>query len=263
MQQAQIIKTTTTLHWLPKTGNSAAEYEDAYHPLFGGEYTGEHLRFAVADGASEGMLSGQWAKILVSEYCQTDAPTVDMPALLERCHPVWQKWLKHYLQHRDYQGKPIQWFEEPGFEKGAFSTLLGLHLHTHEGKGQWEAVAVGDSCLFQIRHNHLLGGFPLKKSEEFDSRPYLIASNPVNNKNLPDHVRKIRGKWRPGDQFFLITDALAYWFWSEIEAGNPAWQILLDITHQNSDSLADWLQALKNEKQIRNDDVTLVIVEML
>lgn len=266
-----MIKTNNTLLWLPKTGNTAAEYEDAYHPLSGGEFSGDLLRFAVADGASEGMLSGQWAKILVNEFCRHDPPTLDIDALLESTHPKWKKWLKHYLQHRDYQGKPVQWFEEPGFERGAFATLMGLTLRKTESGAQWEGMAIGDSCIFQIRNDKLLGGFPLKKSEEFDSRPFLIASNPISNKGIADHLRKIRGKCRVGDQFFLMTDALAYWFWCEIEAGNSAWHTLSEIVHQppapdgesETTPFADWLQSLKDEKRIRNDDVTLLIVEIM
>lgn len=53
---------------LPKAGNRADEYEDAYSPKRQGELEGESFRFAVADGATEGSFSRLWAGMLVRSY---------------------------------------------------------------------------------------------------------------------------------------------------------------------------------------------------
>jgi len=53
-----------------KGGNAEGEYEDAFHPPGNGKVEGAALRFAIADGASEGMLSGAWARILVELHCR-------------------------------------------------------------------------------------------------------------------------------------------------------------------------------------------------
>ena len=51
--------------FLPKRGNAAEEYEDAFagDPASG--------RFAIADGASESCFAAAWAKIVVESYVKT------------------------------------------------------------------------------------------------------------------------------------------------------------------------------------------------
>ena len=39
--------------WLPKDGSTEEEYEDAFFPRHSSSFTGERLRFAIADGATE------------------------------------------------------------------------------------------------------------------------------------------------------------------------------------------------------------------
>lgn len=245
--------------WLPKTGNTAAEYEDAFYPGRAGDYGGTQLRFAVADGASEGMLSGQWAQILVRAYCRAISAS-QMPDLLARALPSWREWKQHYLDQRARQNRPVMWFEEPGLEKGAFSTLLGLTLHDGESAGRWEATALGDSCLFQVRAGELAAAMPIDDAEAFGSRPFLIASNPARNNGLLERVHYAAGEWQPGDRFYLMTDALAHWFVRQVEAGAAPWEPL----HAAADlpQFEDWTAALKTGRLIRNDDITLLCLEV-
>ncbi|HML20768.1 MAG TPA: protein phosphatase 2C domain-containing protein [Aggregatilinea sp.] len=244
--------------WLPKTGNTAEEYEDAFYPNRDGDYGGTQLRFAVADGASEGMLSGQWAQILVRAYCRA-INTSQMPDLLARALPSWRDWKQHYLDLRERQGRPVMWFEEPGLEKGAFSTLLGLTLRDGDDPG-WNATALGDSCMFQVRAGALVTAMPIDDAEAFGSRPFLIASNPARNNGLLERVHYATGDWQPGDRFYLMTDALAHWFVRECEAGATPWTAILAA--EDPDAFDAWTATLKREHQIRNDDITLLCLEV-
>jgi hypothetical protein len=248
---------------MPKTGNSNAEYEDAFFPLEAGVAEADLLRYAVADGASEGILSKPWAELLAKLFCRLQPPSGDLNALLAHAEPDWRRWLKHYLAHRELQNRPVQWFEEPGLERGAFSTLLGLALRRAGETGRWRALAVGDSCLFQVRKNRLLTGFPAKSAADFNNRPFLIASNPAANQGLLERAQTAAGTWRPGDRFYLMTDALAAWFWREVEARRRPWPMLELIAREQPHTFGSWLQTLQANKQIRNDDVTLLCVEVL
>ncbi len=243
--------------WLPKAGNSAEEYEDAFYPSYEGERGGSRISFAVADGASEGMLSGPWAQILVRAFCRVNSPPARFNTLLERAYQAWTDWRGYYLQLREQQNRPIQWFEETGLQKGAFSTLIGITL-LHGPSNRWDVVALGDSCLFQVRDGELLTAFPLDNSTQFDSRPFLIASNPANNAGLLERVRRTRSDWRSGDRFYLMTDALAYWFLSECEAGRTPW----DNLHLQRQAFERHVHALRAARSMRNDDVTLVSIEI-
>ena len=50
-------------------GNADSEYEDAYWAKASHSEQEMHLRFAVADGATETSFSGIWARQLVRAYC--------------------------------------------------------------------------------------------------------------------------------------------------------------------------------------------------
>lgn len=245
--------------WLPKAGNSAEEYEDAYFPHHTGKRSGKQLNLAVADGASEGMLSGQWAQILVRSFCRQTNTSARMDELLARAHYSWEKWQAHYLDLRERQNRPVQWYEEPGLRKGAFATLLGLSLAQDGDAARWSALALGDSCLFQVRDNQLIAAFPLDQAADFDNRPFLLASNPALNKGLNDHVHQMEGDAQSGDRLLMMTDALAQWFLHDCETGGTPWTVF-DLTTQHD--FEQWIQTLRHEHTIRNDDVTLLALDI-
>ena len=110
-------------YWLPKGGHPVEEYEDAFFPRRTGTRTGPKLRLAVADGASESMLSGLWADQLVRSWCRRRRP---MDEAVEQAMAGWRATLGTYLAGRVAEHRPIAWFERPGLERGAHATLLGI-----------------------------------------------------------------------------------------------------------------------------------------
>ena len=128
----------------------------------------------------------------------------------------------------------------------------------------FEAVALGDSCLFQIRDGTLILQFPLTYSSEFNNRPLLISSNPARNSRVLENFKFVRGEWRTGDQFYLITDALAAWSIREAEAGRAPWSFFKGLgTDAQAEPFAEWIAALRRTGQIRNDDVTCVRLQVM
>ncbi|MBW3537066.1 MAG: protein phosphatase 2C domain-containing protein [Actinobacteria bacterium] len=248
----------TTL-WVPRAGSSVAQYEDAFYPRSDGARHARRLRFAVADGASESMLSGLWADLLVRTWCK--ARRRRLPQILELAKGAWEVELAAYLEERDRNERPIQWFEEPGLEKGAFATLLGVAFatdHDHTG-GQWEATAVGDSCLFQVRDGELLSAFPIKSSSEFDSTPKLVPSRTCHTDKVLAAADVERGEWHSGDTFFLATDAVAASFLAAYESGSAPWEALAAV---GPEAFPAFVASLRNDRSLRNDDVTVMRIEV-
>jgi hypothetical protein len=62
--------------------------------------------------------------------------------------------------------------------------------------------------------------------------------------------------------FFLMTDALASWFFQEYENGGKPWEIIGENTIDKS-SFTNWIEQLRENKIIRNDDVTLLVLTIL
>lgn len=260
---------------LPKAGNTIEECEDwaATHPHLenGGSYELNdsplgYFRFAVADGATEGMFSSKWAEMLVKNFCRTKDTINDLKTVVDKACRNWDSWIRNYIEKRERRNKPLRWYEEPGLKAGSFSTLLGLKL-ADLGKmsnGRWEAVAIGDTCLFQVKNESLVQKFPIGSSSEFSNRPALVSSNPVKNKKVFETNNALEGDWGIGDSFYLMTDALASWFFQELESGSSPWNVLSEFeSGVGQNAFLAWIEGLRSAKKIRNDDVTLVCIRIV
>lgn len=149
----------------------------------------------------------------------------DVADLLDRL-PAWQMEWQQAIEPRLTD---LPWFAAAKAEQGAFSTLLQVAVRVDPGEnreGTWNALALGDSCLVQLRNNKpLLRGepnplpFPLNDSKAFLERPFLLPTRPELIPRIRDHILETQGAWKAGDEFLLMTDALAAWFIGALEGG--------------------------------------------
>jgi hypothetical protein len=199
-----------------------------------------------------------WAWQLVHAFCRCNGTSGDLirtvlPAL-QRC---W---------HTKVQRRPLPWYAEEKVRSGAFAALVGLVLVDSAesgGPGQWRAIALGDSCLVHMRDETILARFPLQDAASFTNRPHLLSSRSTYNESAAKHLVTTGDGWCSGDTFYLMTDALAHWFLSEVEAGRQPWALLRDLdTKDQPKSFADFVADLRRTKSMRNDDVTLLRVEI-
>jgi hypothetical protein len=235
--------------WRPKRGHTVEEFEDA----FAGDP--EAGRFAIADGASESSFAGRWANLLVQDFVR--APNLPSGASLPRLPALQQRWAA------EVGARPLSWYAETKYQLGAFATFLGLVVDESGSPSarHWQAIAVGDSCIFQVRQGRLLMAFPVMRSEEFGDTPWLVGSRT----SVPDAEAKqvIRsGDWQPDDRLWLMTDALAQWFLRQAEADHQPWEALEDLLAAPGPAaaFAAWVEQLWDAHELRNDDVTLMAV---
>jgi hypothetical protein len=207
-------------------------------------------RFAIADGAAESAQSGLWARLLVEEFVAADETGQPWPTWIE---PLQRQWADA-TRIPDVQALP--WFLEGRYRDGAFATFLGLTIDAT----RWQALAVGDSCLFQIRAGQLLLAFPLTHSSQFNSAPWLIGSRTPPDEIPARQALHLAGEWQPGDRFLLMTDALSRWFLSSTESGGNPWLAIEQMLQQGDAVFSDWIDRLRNERVLKNDDTTLVVV---
>ncbi|MGI6644111.1 MAG: protein phosphatase 2C domain-containing protein [Bacillota bacterium] len=257
--------------WQVKRGNAIDEYEDAFCPeqLAGMSSSGK--KFAVADGASETMQSGQWAKILAGSYCRSRSVLTLRGArsMLARAHRRWESWQSAYLRQRENTGRSLRWYEESGLSMGAFATLLGVALRARDrGKGfQLSAVALGDSCLFMVRGQDLVVRFPLESSREFARNPICVSSRPSANQSALGHFRFLPGQHLvPGDRIYLMTDAFAAWFLRLWEHDYQPWIMLDEVCvndRRSVDEFGALVESLRIRGELKNDDVTLIRIELV
>ena len=255
---------------LPKIGASDTEYEDAYWhgPGPGGDADPRSLRVIIADGASESLLAGRWARHLTEVFAAApeDIGTgTGFVAAYQRAAAGWAAELARYVQERADRNSPIQWYEEPGLARGAYSTLLAVEFRrSPDGAyAHWVAAAVGDSCLFQVRGGELLDAVPVYDSVSFGNQPALLSSSGTAAEVLGRHLSIKAGELCPGDTCYLATDALSAWFLRMVETGeswNEPWRPLQIL--DDGDQFSELIWKLRHDGAIRDDDTTLVRVDM-
>jgi hypothetical protein len=242
---------------LSKEGNRPEECEDAFRVVYPSGAGAEIVRAAVCDGATESAFAREWAEILADAF--VDQP-LDLSGMTEGSLKTWLK----RGQEEWHEGIPwdqIPWHGEAKARAGAFATLLGLTIGADLANPRqpwWQAVAVGDSCLFVVRNDRLLLSFPLEDAGQFDNNPALVCSNPANSQGLWEGVRLQSGECSPGDRFILASDALAAWFLASYAAGEKPWETLLELDASERDG---WVGEQRSERLMRNDDTTLVIID--
>lgn len=218
---------------IPKRGNRAEENEDALSAAPDG------LRFAVADGATEGWESGPWARRLVA--CFTAGPPA--PTTFDRWLTAAREWAPPGADG------PVPWYAEEKRAEGSFAALVGLELRHRAGGWAWRAVAVGDSCLLHVRGSNLVVSGPLTKPEQFGVRPQLV---PSTEQACPE-PEWFAGRAAPGDVLLLASDAAAAHLF------RPAALAPFLAAARDPNALYDWCRSVQSAN---NDDVTVLAITL-
>ena len=244
-------------------------------------------RYGVADGASEGCFTGDWARLLVESFVRGGEIT-SWPASLPALQEQWDA---------EVRAQDLPWYAETGVNQGACSTFLGLvledsplpqageRLGARGAPCRWQAVAVGDTCLLHTRGGTLLHAFPLDRSEQFHNFPKLVGSRMPVEAVLARQTLWLDGCGQPGDRLWMMTDALSQFCLGAIEAGgNPRDELESLLAGDlgllppacgreaagegklQPDALNDrffaWIEGLRGAGRLRNDDVTLLAIEL-
>lgn len=238
-------------YWMPKRGNSDGEWEDGFEVDEAGGL------FAVADGASDGIFSKQWADLLLKSFVSRPIP-LDEPdaveAWLREQRRAWFEAIRYPEQRWSVQMKVDR-------SCGA-ATFLGFRLDpphadfSAPGSGTgWTVWVVGDICLFHVREGRLIASFPLGKSADFGVTPALYQSKPL--RPTPE-AAVMRGELLPDDLILVATDAVAGRLLAEVESGDgPRWERFWTIDE------GQWrqeIESLRDSHAIVNDDCTLLVL---
>ena len=226
-----------------KAGNARSEYEDAW--AIRGSDSPTRCRVAVADGATESSFSALWAALLVESFVRGRAHGPEFFSRLDAIRRLWR---------RKLSGRPLPWYAAEKARRGAYAAFVGASLNA-VNRG-WRAVAIGDCCLLHLSGNReLTKAFPLTRSEEFGSSPFLVGSVKKADDDPLPYVRVSEGLLQPDDILFFASDALAAWLLRRAERGEPAWEEVGSIRTQEE---FEALVAQARDDGTRNDDMTLV-----
>jgi hypothetical protein len=243
---------------LQKAGNRKEEYEDAFHSSISVSKDMAYHRFAIADGASESSFADIWAGLLTSGYCHGQWDSKHIQKFIAKLSKAWR---------RKLNVKELPWYAQEKLSSGAFSTLTGITFRlTEASSAVFDAVAVGDSCIFHIRGDNIIASFPLGSVDDFHNRPVLISSNAAYNTPLKASLKKWSGTAQAGDSFLLMTDALACWLLTRYEEDISIIKKIYEVTNEQ-----EFIHFVNAERKsigrdggyyLRNDDVTLIRVNL-
>jgi hypothetical protein len=240
---------------IQKRGCAPNEYEDAACPTERTEYDVNDIHFAIADGATESLFARRWAEQLVFAVADGVLSLHCLSEGLPKLRTEWAAWLA---------GQSFPWYAEEKSRQGTFAALVALEVTSDVGRdeqeGRWYAAAVGDSCLFQVRGEEVIIRFPLLRAESFDSRPSLVGTVSAEEVRLDE--KYATGTWTRGDLFYLMSDALACWFLKHIDGGGRPSDIHGGVPLTDEGQFCSWIETLRDQAVIRNDDCTLMRVSI-
>jgi hypothetical protein len=164
---------------IPKDGFSKEECEDNKAISNDNSAT---LRVAVSDGATEGIFSHIWSKLLVEEYTK-NCSDIFQPSQLKS---VSNKFLEKASQIIANMPETKHWFMYEKLERGTHATIAAVEF---SGVETVHISTVGDSCVFW-KNGSEIDMLPKLSSEEFGSFPNTICHVPKTWRNLEGKIAK-------------------------------------------------------------------------
>jgi len=236
----------------PKPGSTATQCEDA----FAYSNSSSMSIAAVCDGAGTAFESRVWAGLLADAFVKAPPSEWTGAALLDWADRVAEDWSQEIPWQR------LNPFEEEKARQGSAATLVGMQFAVpspHATTGKWRCLALGDSCLFQIREDRPVAAVPLQHSADFNAHPPLLSTQRNITERYIGKLVTYEGIWQTEDTFLLMTDAIAAWFLREYEQGTAPWGVLTALDEQE---FPQFVHETRTRRLMRTDDVTLFMIGM-
>jgi hypothetical protein len=197
---------------IPKDGSTLEQNEDAWRlEPFVQEPWREGVLITLADGTTEAVYSGAWARKLVGS-AEPGWPTLSPTEWERRLEMV-----KRSFAPLD-RDSAVPWYVRNKYlTQGSQATLLAATLSQEPGlPGRvLRALAVGDCCLFLLKPKAQVFAFPLVNSSEFGQSPALITNRTQTNLE----AQRCEALVQPGELLIACSDALARWLLQIVELG--------------------------------------------
>lgn len=224
---------------LPKLGNAAGDWEDA------AAHSESLGRFAVSDGAASAFQAQLWSHLLAAGFLELD----EMPDE-DQTFSSWAGRLAETWRHRTAVAEDAPYYIKHAQERGSFATFLGVTVNS---EGRYDAIAVGDTCMFVVRETEMLEAFPVTDADAFGFSPDLVATN-----DPATVLKHTSGQLEFGDILLGATDATSEWVLRSATVGDV--RPILALTAP-IDAAEAAVTAAHQAGAIRNDDVAVVRCE--
>lgn len=212
-------------------------------------------KFAISDGVSKSFFPKIWAETLVNIW--VDSKDIDDEVFIADCQTEWLNKVTEIVEKPE-----TKWFTKNAFNRKepGLATFVGLRFFKRNEGWFWNATALGDSFVFFVPGNF--------KSFEEDVISISSKPEPIIFDNFPDYLSSI-GKNHKGEKkqlelavdegtFYLMTDALAEWFFLGKE--NAINKIKVWDNQKGFEQFVDEERLIK---KLANDDLAILIIELI
>lgn len=209
-------------------------------------------RVAVSDGVSQSIMPAEWAKILVDSFVNEKwVPGQPTDSLKEE----WLAEAKKFTDTQRSEGKNPWMLENCIANKdGAAATFCGV-VFSDECK--WKASILGDSSLVEINKDNRILRICSSREGTFDNYPDFFDSFKEDN----GEIREFDGILKEGLKILLVSDPFSELF-QKVRGTSDEVDIIKDLLNiTDNEAFCDSVDKLRNERQMHNDDSTLVIIE--
>jgi hypothetical protein len=241
----------SSLFVLPKEGASVEECEDA------AAADDAALCYAVADGATEAFDAGCWARLLAEDWVRAQSPPTS-----DTEFRAWAATQGERL-HAGWSELSLPWYAEEKRRAGSFAAFAGVKFDEQGAALRWRAAALGDSCFVQTRGGSVVEALPLGKSADFNSSPILLPSAGASREAALARAVFREGEAAPGDIFYLLSDALAAWFFESCELrGESLAEFDSLLASSENERLSEFVARERSAGRLKDDDVTAVRIKV-
>lgn len=247
-------RTESRLFLLPKDGSTEEECEDAAAADDGS------MSYAVADGATEAFDARRWARRLADQWVRARRAPVGAGEF-----GAWVVAQGEWLESEWKGAGELPWYAEEKRRGGSFAAFVGLSFEARSEGPRWRSVALGDSCLVQLRGGSIVAALPVASHADFNSTPPLVPSMGALRETALARAVFREGGAAAGDIFLLLSDALAAWF-LEAHVGEEHARLAefdsLAAASENK-ALVEFLFSERREGRLKDDDVAVVRVSIV
>lgn len=231
----------------PKRCEQAEDNQDCY------KVAEDSRALALSDGMSQSLFPREWAELLVKRFCEDDTWSLEEKDLVEER----AQWL-HEAERRQRSAEPrvarrIGNALQQG--QGAGATLVGLRF---TGGDAWEAYALGDSSLVRVGSRYKLLELWNSQGGRFDNTPDYFDALSASGAGSPSQCR---GTLAEGEYLLLVSDPIGALLDRLEEDKHP--EVLRRLcTLEDENTFRDYVERLRTEYEMTDDDTTLLIVTL-
>ena len=156
----------------------------------------------------------------------------------------------------------MPWYAEEKARAGSFAAFIGVEIDVDAGS--WQAVALGDSCLIQLRNSKIVEALPISDAAEFELSSVLAPSNTALQSEAAQKIVAKTGRLENGDRFLLLSDAGAAWFFqiNENRRLNLLQHFMSLVSNGDEKSLANFLETERSAERLKDDDIAVIGIEV-